>query len=220
MGIAADDFGIYYRFTIIFYCFTEATTMNKRLTLLILAAALLLTACGGIPLRAIPRLLQFSNSMLEANPAEFSVALQVDARVAPPVHAVPRLKIQLTPKTPGAYEPVDKTLPLERNPTASGAIGLDPAPKGRQWLVYSLPPETQAELSRIQTTVRRAQAQPGYQKGGQLSLAIEQTELALTDPTLTHTRWETWLQAKRSEGFFEVWSGTPAQILQQANARK
>ncbi|MEX1168048.1 MAG: hypothetical protein WEK74_14505 [Hydrogenophaga sp.] len=194
--------------------------MNRRLTILIFAAAFLLTACGGIPLRAIPRLLQFSSDMLEANPAEFRVALQVDARISPPASTVPMLKIQLTPKTLGAFEPVDKSLPLQLATTSGAVIGLDPAPRGRRWLYYSLPPETQAELRGIQATVRRAQAQPGYQKGGQLSLGIEQTDLALTDPALANTRWETWLQTKQSEGFFMVWTGTPAQILRQAKAAR
>lgn len=187
---------------------------------LLLASLTTLTACGGIPLRSIPRLMSLSGALLEAHPAEFLVALQVDARIVPPASAVPLLSIQVIPKVPGAFEPVDKKLPLQLTPPTTAAAGLEPAPAGRRWLVYGLPPDTQAELSRIQAMVRHAQAQPGYQKGGQLSLGIEQTELALTNPQLANTRWATWLQVKQAEGYFEIWSGTPAQILAMANAKR
>ena len=187
---------------------------------LLLASLAALTACGGVPLRSIPRLMGLSGALLEANPADFRVALQVDARIAPPASAVPLLSIQLAPKVAGAFEPVDKKLPLQLAPPSTAASGLEAAPAGRRWLVYSLPPATQTELGRIQAMVRRAQAQPGYQKGGQLSLGIEQTELAFTNPQLAHTRWATWLQVKQAEGYFEVWSGTPAQILALANAKR
>lgn len=220
MAVDSQYFNNYCCLAIIIYCFIRITSMNRRLTLQIFAATLFLSACGGIPLRAIPRLVQFSSDMLQANPAEFRVALQVDARISPPASTVPMLKIQLTPKNPGAFPPVDKSLPLQLATTSGTVIGLDPAPRGRRWLHYSLPTETQAELRGIQATVRSAQAQPGYQKGGRLSLGIEQTDLALTDPTLANTRWETWLQTKQSEGFFEVWTGTPAQILRQAKAAR
>jgi hypothetical protein len=187
---------------------------------LLWASLAALTACGGVPLRSIPRLMSLSGTLLDANPAEFLVALQVDARIAPPATAVPLLRIQLTPKVVGAFEPVDKRLPLQLAAPSTAATGLQPAPAGRRWLVYGLPPATQAELSRIQNMVRHAQAQPGYQKGGQLSLGIEQTELALTNPQLANTRWATWLQVKKAEGYFEIWSGTPAQILALANAKR
>jgi hypothetical protein len=187
---------------------------------LLWASLAALTACGGVPLRSIPRLMSLSGTLLDANPAEFLVALQVDARIAPPATAVPLLSIQLTPKVVGAFEPVDKKLPLQLAAPSTAATGLQPAPAGRRWLVYGLPPATQAELSRIQNMVRHAQAQPGYQKGGQLSLGIEQTELALTNPQLANTRWATWLQVKKAEGYFEIWSGTPAQILALANAKR
>ncbi len=182
-----------------------------------LVASLFLVACGGIPLRSLPRLMQLSDQLLDARPAEFRVALQVDARFNPPAQAVPRLTIQLTPKVAGAFEPVNKRLPMQRAPAAVAPQGLAPAAPGRQWLVYSFPVETQLELARVQATVRRAQAQPGYQKGGRLSLGIEQTALALDAPALANTPWQTWLQVREADGYFEVWSGTPAQLLTTAS---
>ena len=183
---------------------------------LLLSAAALLTACGGIPLSAIPRLTQLSGQLLEANPAHFMVAVQADARIVPQPGAAPQLLIQLKPKVAGAFEPVDRKLPLTLTTSSVATLGLDAPGTGRRWLVYSLPPATQAELQRVQAAVRQAQAQPGYQRGGSLSIGIEQKDLAMTDPALDHTRWSTWVQVRQSEGFFEMWNGTPAQIRKMA----
>ena len=180
---------------------------------LVLAAGAALAACGGIPLRSLPRLMQLSGQMLDANPAHFMVALQVDARLTPPPGAVPYLLLKLTPKVAGAFEPVDKKLPLAMSSTGGATLGLDAPGPGRRWLVYSLPPATQAELQKVQAMVKLAQAQPGYQRGGSLAMGVEQNDLAMTDPALARTRWSTWMQVKQSEGFFEVWNGTPEEIL-------
>lgn len=183
---------------------------------LILAAGAALAACGGIPLRSLPRLAQLSGQMLDANPAHFMVALQVDARLTPPAGAVPYLLLKLTPKVAGAFEPVDKKLPLAMSSTGGATLGLDAPGPGRRWLVYSLPPATQVELQRIQATVRLAQAQPGYQRGGSLAMGVEQNELAVADPALARTKWSTWMQIQQNEGFFEVWNGTPEDIRRLA----
>jgi type I restriction enzyme R subunit len=58
------------------------------------------------------------------------------------------------------------------------------------------------------------------QRGGTLSLGVEQDELAVTAPALANTPWSTWMQVNPSEGFFEVWNGTPAEVLKAAAAAK
>src|SRR3990167_4738003 len=191
--------------------------MKRFFTCLVLSAALV--GCGGIPLRSLPRLMQLSGQLLEADPAQFTVALQVDARVVPPPGAVPLLHIQLKPKVEGAFAPVDRKLPLAMTTATSATLGLDAPGPGRRWLGYSLPPATQAELRKVQAMVKQAQAQPGYQRGGTLALGVEQKDLAVTDPALSRTRWDTWLQVRQSEGFFEGWSGTPEQLRQAAQQR-
>jgi hypothetical protein len=191
-----------------------------RRSLLLAAAAAALAACGGIPLTSLPRLAQLSGQLLEADPAQFMVALQVDARVVPPPGAVPLLHIQLKPKVEGAFAPVDRKLPLALTTATSATLGLDAPGPGRRWLVYSLPPATQAELKKVQATVKQAQAQPGYQRGGTLALGVEQKDLAVTDPALARTKWSTWMQVKQSEGFFEVWNGTPEEIRKLAEVKR
>lgn len=181
-----------------------------------LGVCILIAACGGVPLRSLPRLMQLSQQLLEANPAEFRVALQVDARLVPPVDAVPFLIIKIEPRTAGEFEVIDRKLPLQLTVASAPTLGLDAAPRGRRWLIYSMPPQTQAELRRVQDTVRQARAQSqatGKASGaGSLGVGLEQDSLAPSDPTLADTRWDTWLQTRQSEGFFEVWSGTLAQL--------
>lgn len=186
---------------------------------LLLGGALL--GCGGVPLKALPRLMQMPNQLLGANPDEFRVALQVDARLAPPAGAVPLLVVQLKPKDPAAFAAFDQKLPMQLTVTSAAAQGLDAPPSGRRWLIYSLTPASQAELRRVQSLVLEAKARPGYQGGGMLGLGVEQEALAkaITDPTLARTRWETWVQVSQADGFLEVWSGTPEEIRRLAAAR-
>jgi hypothetical protein len=182
------------------------------------AALAAMTACDGIPLGSLPRLMQMQNDVLGMNPAEFMVALQVDARLVPPAAAVPLLAIKLEPRQPGAFEAVDKKLPLQVAVASVATLGLAAPPAGRRWLIYSMPPDTQAEMRRIQSVVLRAKALPNNQGSGSLGVGVAQDSLAITEPALANTRWDTWLQTKQRDGFFEAWVGTPAQI--QAMAAK
>jgi hypothetical protein len=180
---------------------------------LALAVTLALAGCTGVPLRSIPRMLQLQNELLESNPAEFMVGLQVDARFVPPAGAVPALIIKIQARETGAFETVDKKLPLQVAVVSGAALGLDAPANGRRWLIYSMPLSTQAELQRIHVLMRQNKAQG---KGATMGIGLEQESLAVTDAVLANTRWDTWLQVKQRDGFFEVWSGTLAQIRNAA----
>lgn len=184
-----------------------------------LALCLALAACTGVPLRSLPRLMQLPKALLDANPAELMVALQVDARMTPPAGAVPLLSIKLAPREPGGFEAIDMQLPMQVSVVASSTLGLDAPGAGRRWLLYSLPAATQLELVRIQGILQRARAQAQGKGGGTLSVGVAQDSLAATNPALADTRWETWLQIKQRDGFFEVWSGTPAQLQKSAGGK-
>ena len=179
-----------------------------------LMAITTLVGCGGVPLRSLPRLMSLQSELLEANPAEFMVALQVDARLVPPPGAVPMLVVKLTPREPAAFQAIDKKLPLQLSVAAGATLGLESPPAGRRWLIYSMPAATQAELQRVQDTVKRAKSNPQGSGGGSLGIGVEQDSLAaaVTAPALVNTRWDTWLQTRQRDGFFEVWSGTPAEL--------
>lgn len=189
-------------------------------SLVVMGASLVITTCTGVPLRSVPRLVQLNQQLMDANPTEFMVALQVDARMVPPISAVPLLQLKITPHEPGAFDVIDKKLPLQLAVASISTQGLDAPGSGRRWLIYSLGAASQAELKQIQNFIKTARAsqQP---KGGSLSVGVEQDSLIVRDPALSNTRWETWLQTAQREGFYEVWSGTPAQLLKMAaDARK
>lgn len=182
--------------------------------------SLVIAACTGVPLRSVPRLMQLNQQLMDANPAELMVALQVDARMVPPLGAVPLLHLKVAPRNAGGFEVIDKKLPLQLAVASISTQGLDAPGSGRRWLIYSLPAASQTELRQVQTFIKteRAQAQP---KGGSLSVGIEQDALLVNNPALSDTRWETWLQTAKQDGFFEVWSGSAAQLKQMAaDARK
>ena len=197
--------------------------MKRFFALAILCLTLFaLAGCGGVPLRSVPRLLQLQSQLLEANPAEFMVALQVDARLTPPAGAVPLLVIKVTPREPGAFQAIDKKLPLQLSVATGATLGLEPPPPGRRWLIYSMPASTQAELRHVQDVIKRAKAAANGSGAGSLSVGVEQDSLAaaVTDPVLANTRWDTWLQTRQSDGFFEAWSGTPAKMKKAASEKK
>lgn len=194
--------------------------LRAKLAVIAVSAALMtLTACTGVPLRALPKLMQLNQQLMDANPAEFVVALQVDARMVPPMGAVPLLHLKVAPREAGAFDVIDKKLPLQLAVASISTQGLDAPGSGRRWLIYSLPASSQAELKQVQSFVKaeRAKAQP---RGGSLSVGIQQDSLVVRDPALSNTRWETWLQTAQREGFYEVWSGTPAQLLKLASEGK
>jgi hypothetical protein len=175
-----------------------------------LALSLALAACSGVPLKSIPQLAKLSGDLQDANPAEFMVALQLDARLTPPAGAVPLLTIKLQPRDAGAFETVDKKLPLQLTTSNAALMGLEAPAPGRRWMVYSLPGPSASELARIQAIIKKARADG--KGGGSLGIGVEQDSLTNTDPALDNTRWNTWLQTRQSAGFFELWNGTLAQL--------
>ena len=190
-----------------------------RYTIVYLLLAALLGACGGIPLRSMPRLLSLQTTLLEMDPGEFLLAIQADARMMPPPGAVPLMHLAIRPRVAGSFDAVDKTLPLRFRVMASDpgkATGLAPAPAGRRWLIYSFPPQSQTQLARLQQDFKRIQAQQKGKGGGSVSVGIAQDGVAARDPALAHTRWESWLQTSAREGFYELWSGTIEDLLRQA----
>lgn len=192
--------------------------MKSRFAALLLIG--LLVACTGIPLRSLPRLMKLQSELMNANPAEFMFAVQVDARMTPPAGAVPMLQLAVKPNEAGAFEAIDKKLPMRFAIASANAPGLASATAGRRWLVYSFPPESQAELLRIQDYFKRLKARELGKGGGRIELGIEQEGLAARDPALINTRWESWLQTSRQQGYFELWSGSIAELLKQGKSEE
>jgi hypothetical protein len=95
--------------------------------------------------------------------------------------------------------------------------GLEPAAAGRRWLVYSFPPESQAELSRIQANFKRMKEERKGKSGGTVQIGIAQENVAAKNPELANTKWESWLQMSTKDGFFELWSGSIGELLSKGH---
>ena len=144
--------------------------MNRLIGALVLAA--MVAGCGGIPLRSMPRLMQLQTELLTANPAEFMVAVQVDARMTPPPGAAPVMQLAIRPREPGAFNAIERKLPMRFNVASVNSLGLATPAANRRWLIYSFPPESQAELSRIQTFVKQLQARGDKKQGGSIAVRV------------------------------------------------
>jgi hypothetical protein len=192
--------------------------LSSMRSLLALLLCLLLASCSGVPLRSLPRLASLQGQLLDANPAEFMLAIQTDARLVPPPGAVPLLQLAIRPAEPGLFEPIDKTLPMQMTVTGTQTPGLPVAASNRRWLIYTLPPSSQSELRAVQDKFKRIREQRQGQKGGSVAIGIAQDGVAATHPSLADTRWQSWLQVSRRDGFFELWSGTVGELLKQAQA--
>lgn len=181
-------------------------------------ACTLLGACTGIPMRSLPRLIALRTELMTAQPAEIMLAIQIDASMVPPAGATPTLNIDVRPERAGSFEPITRQLPLQLS-VSQAPPGLASAGNGRRWMVYSLTAASQAELARIQQRFEQLRAQRPQHGGGSLSIGIAQEGLASDDPRLAHSTWESWLQTSTRAGFFELWSGTLAQLKAQAHAQ-
>lgn len=185
--------------------------MHRRALLLLLP--IVAAACGGIPLRSMPRLMRLKDAIFEMDPAEFMFAIQVDERMTPPAGSAPVLHLAIKPARPDGFEPIERALPMQFTQGTAGVMNLAPAPTGRRWMLYSFPPASQAELARIQNRFKQIRAEGRSTGGGSVSVGIAQEGVAARDPRFTDTRWESWLQTSRAEGFYELWSGTVGELL-------
>ena len=185
--------------------------------IILLCFALALVSCGGIPLRSVPKLYALKSQLLDANPAEFMVAIQADSRLTPPAGSAPELTLVMRPTEPGTFPEIDRKLAMRTSPWSPGLKGLEAAPSNRRWLVYSFTPESQAELSRIQAQFKRIKEERKGKSGGTMQIGIAQENVAAKNPELSNTKWESWLQTSKADGFFELWSGTLGDLLKQGH---
>jgi hypothetical protein len=191
-----------------------------KILIAMIGVCVLLSSCGGIPIRSIPRLMNLQSELLNLNPAEFKLALQIDNQLVPPANSTPLLELSIKPATPGSFDAYSKMLPMRFESNAS-PTGLSPAAKERRWIVYSLSSESQIELTALQLRIKKLMAEKAFNGGGSLSVGIHQDGLAPDDPRLVNSRWDSWLQTDIKTGYFELWSGT-VQALKDAakNAKK
>jgi len=177
-----------------------------------LCACLFLAACTGIPLRSLPQLVKLQDSIVQDNPADFALAIQVDKRLVVTPQAAPALLLKVTPSEGSSVPAADLRLPLLLSLTS--APGLPPAGAGRLWLMYTLPTESQQQVLRVRETYRTS-ISSGRKGGITIGVGIAQEGLAVSNPALAQTDWESWLRTARERGFFELWSGTVGDLIRQ-----
>ena len=68
-------------------------TRHAAITIIGILCVALVAACSGVPLTSIPRLLRLNGQLLDAKPAEFMVAVQLDARMVPAPGGVPVMEV-------------------------------------------------------------------------------------------------------------------------------
>lgn len=182
----------------------------------LMAVLMGLAACSGIPLRSVPHLLNLQSTLMDSDLADLTLAIQLDERIAPPPGAVPQLILKITPSDPEAFAPVDRQFPLVALTAWGGMVGLPALDRGRRWLIYRLSPDARRDLGELRDRFKALRDQKGSGKGGALSIGIAQEGMAVKDPVFASSRWESWLQVSRTQGFFQLWSGTTAELLRQS----
>jgi hypothetical protein len=83
-------------------------------------------------------------------------------------------------------------------------LDLPVARPTRHWLVYRLAEPSARDLVYAQGTIREAREK---QRRGTLSVGVRNDWIAEVHPAAIGTEAATWVRMKRSEGFFELWSG-------------
>ena len=76
---------------------------------------------------------------------------------------------------------------------------------------------TQAELSRIQAQFKRVKEERKGKSGGTVQIGIAQENVAAKNPELASTKWESWLQTSKADGFFELWTGTLGELTSKGH---
>ncbi len=182
-------------------------------------ACIFLSACSGVPLTSVPRLLALRTELLVANPAEIMLAVQADERLVPARGRVPTLDFDIHPEEAGAFEPVQRSVPMRLK--AGGALpsGLPDAGAGRHWMIYDFGPEAQKDVAALQARIKQIRAERQGKTGGSLGIAVVQDGLVPSDSRLGRTLWQSWLQTSAKTGFFEFWTG-PLDELKAGRERK
>ena len=106
--------------------------------------------------------------------AEFMVAVEVDASMAPPRAAAHVMHLDIRPCEPGAFKGIERKLPMRFTVASANSLGLETPKNNRCGLIYSIPPESQAELLRIQTLIKKLQARRDKKEGGSVAVGIAQ----------------------------------------------
>lgn len=182
--------------------------MKKFSAIYILLLTLVLSACAGVPLSTMAKMATFKGEQLiDVEPAQFYVALNVDARIQPSTTRTPKFQISIKPKDEKGFDPVEMEIPFQLVAVDPAKMGLDPAQPGKKWLLYGFGSEGIKELKAVQDKFRAIRADKNRPKGGHLALGVSQDWVGEMYPQYKNTYLESWLRLNPKDGFFKLWSG-------------
>ena len=181
------------------------TRSTRRRALVATAGAVALAGCAGVPLRTVARLRTVRpDDLLAADAREFGVALELDARVKSASGRAPVVDMALRPIDEGVFRALVLVLECVVDTAAPHELGLRAARPGRHWLVYRLAEDSARDLAVAQATIRDARDR---KLRGTLSVGVRNDWIAEVHPIAVGSEASTWVRMKRTEGYFELWSG-------------
>lgn len=190
------------------------TTPGRRHALVALAGILVLGACAGVPLRTLARLRTLRpDDLLAADPREFGVALDVDARVKAASGRSPVVDLALRPVEESAFAPLVQVLACEPETAVPRDLGLPKPRSGRHWIAYRLAEPSAHDLAIAQSKIREIRER---KRPATLSVSVRNDWIAEVYPAALGSEVSTWVRMKRAEGYFELWSGRVPPLPAQA----
>ncbi len=175
--------------------------------------ALALTACAGVPISTVARLsTKGPDYLLDAQPVDLRVALEVDERIKAAATQPPVLVAVLKSGDADATPVLERNIPLAADAAAADLLGL-PAPGARRnWLVWRVDPAGARQFAEVQQRLRDMRA--AKQKGS-LGLGVKLDGIAEAFPQFMSTEIAVWMLIRPADGYYKMWSGRIAEAAKK-----
>ncbi|MFO1414947.1 MAG: hypothetical protein U1F10_13755 [Burkholderiales bacterium] len=178
-------------------------TLHRRLALAVLALAL--AGCAGVPVTTMARLAtKGPDYLLDAQPLELRVALDVDERIKAAATQSPVLVVVLRSADRDAPPVLERNIPLAVDTAPSARQGLPAAGAHRGWLVWRVDPAGARQFAEVQQRLRDMRA---AKEKGSLGLGVKLDGLAQAFPQFMSTEVATWMLIRPEDGYYKMWSG-------------
>jgi len=181
----------------------------KRIASLLFAVVCLqLTGCAGVPLLSAVKLANVNFiEILEGDPTQIALALNVDAAVSGSREQRPLLHLKVEPKIVGDFEKFERQLDFELTTLDAQLIGLPDKAKNRSWLIYRLSPAAVKGVRDHQTYMEQVRQRKEKKGGGSLDIFLDNEWLIEMYPQYRDTDVQIWLRLNAKDGFLKAWSG-------------
>jgi hypothetical protein len=181
------------------------TGFRVRRRAVLVALGLALAGCAGVPVTTVARLAtKGPDYLLDAQPLDLRVALDVDERIRAAATKPPVLVVVLKSADSDAAPVVERNIPLAVDTAPAAGQGLPPAGAHRGWLVWRVDPAGARQFAEVQQRLRDMRA--AKQKGS-LGLGIKLDGIAEAFPQYMSTEIATWMLIRPEDGYYKMWSG-------------